>query len=54
MRMREGIRELVTQIDDLFSLITELFTIIIELYNVNPELRTDLSILQFKNVLNCT
>ena len=53
-RMREGIRELVTQIDDLFSLITELFTIIIELYNVNPELRTDLSILQFKNVLNCT
>ena len=50
--MREGIRELVTQIDDLFSLIIDLFTIIIELYNVNPELRTDLKILQLINLLN--
>jgi hypothetical protein len=51
-RMREGIRELVTQIDDLFSLITELFTIIIDIYIVNPELRTDLRKLQLNNVLN--
>jgi len=50
--MREGIRELVTQIDDLFSLITELFTIIIDIYIVNPELRTDLRKLQLNNVLN--
>ncbi len=51
-RMREGIRELFTQKDDLFNIIIELFTIIIGLYNVNPELRTDLRILQLMNLLN--
>ncbi len=51
-RMSEGIMELITQKNDLFNLITELFTIINELYNVNPEMRTDLRILQLKNVLN--
>ncbi len=51
-RMREGVKELFTQKDDLFNLIIELFTIIIGLYNVNPELRTDLRILHLMNLLN--